>query len=193
MSDDIWFGIHAPPEGKTFDDMKFIARTVEEAGFNLLTMTDHFMHMRDPNGPSNHPLECWTTLAGLAAVTNKIKLGPLVTCYAYRLPTVLAKMATTVDIISNGRLILGLGAGNSMMNEVEFKGFLGRFPDTPERLRGLRETAEICKQMLSNERSSYHGKIYQVDNVLNLPQPIQKPVPLLIGGRGEKCRDYCLF
>ena len=83
---------------------------MEESGFDLLTITDHLMNMRDPNGVNNHPLECWTTLAGLASVTETIKLGPLVSCYGYRRPSILAKMATTVDIISDGRLIFGIGA-----------------------------------------------------------------------------------
>ena len=186
MLSDIWFGIHAPPEGRNFDDMKSICKTVEESGFNLFTITDHLMNMRNPNGPNNHPLECWTTLAGLAAVTNKIKLGPLVSCYGYRRPTVLAKMATTVDIISNGRLIFGIGAGSNRINETEFKGFFGRFPPAKERLRGLRETVKICKKMFTNERTTYHGKLYQVDNVLNSPKPIQRPIPIMVGGGGEE-------
>jgi alkanesulfonate monooxygenase SsuD/methylene tetrahydromethanopterin reductase-like flavin-dependent oxidoreductase (luciferase family) len=186
MARDVWFGVHVPPEGKDFDEMKSICKRVEKSGFELFTITDHFLNMQDPNGPSNHPLECWTTLAGLAAVTSKIKLAPLVTCYKYRRPTVLAKMATTVDIISNGRLILGIGAGNAGRNEAEFKTFFNGFPSNKERLRGLRETAEICKKMFAGQRTTYHGKLYRVDNVLNSPQPVQKPIPIMIGGRGEK-------
>ena len=183
MSNNTWFEVHAPPEGKNFEEMKKICQTSEASGFDLFTLTDHLMNMGNPNGPDNHPLECWTTLAGLAAVTDRIKLGTLVTCYAYRLPTILAKMATTVDIISGGRLIFGIGAG---WHEEEFKGFLGRFPPPGERLRGLRETVEICKSMFTQERTTYHGKMYQFDNVLNSPQPVQKPIPILIGGAGEK-------
>lgn len=183
MSKNIWFGIHVSPEGRDFEEMKRICLAVEEAGFDLFTITDHFMNMRNPNEIGNHPLECWTTLAGLAATTKKIKLAPLVSCYGYRRPTVLAKMATTVDIISGGRLIFGIGAG---WHEDEFKGFMGRFPSVRERLRGLQETVEICKVMFSNERSTYHGKLYTVNNILNSPQPIQKPMPVMIGGGGEK-------
>ena len=183
MSKDIWFGVHVPPEGRDFEEMKSICLAVEEAGFDLFTMTDHFMNMRNPNNPGNHPLECWTTLAALACVTNKIKLAPLVSCYGYRRPTVLAKMATTVDIISGGRLIFGIGAG---WHEEEFNGFMNRFPPVRERLKGLRETVEICKAMFSNERSTYNGKLYKVNNILNSPQPVQKPMPIMIGGGGEK-------
>jgi len=177
------FGIHAPPEGRDFIEMKRICLAVEAAGFDLFSTTDHFMNMRNPEGPGNHPLECWTTLAGLATVTTRIKLAPLVSCYAYRRPTVLAKMATTVDIISGGRLIFGIGAG---WHEAEFNGFMGGFPPARERLQGLRETVEICKAMFSNERSTYRGKLYRVNNILNSPQPVQKPMPIMVGGGGEK-------
>jgi len=141
------------------------------------------MNMWNPKGPENHPLECWTLLSSIAAVTKRVKLGPLVGCYGYRRPTVLAKMATSVDIISGGRLVFGIGAG---WHEDEFNGFMGRFPPTAERLRGLRETIEICRGMFSDEHFTYKGKLYEVENVLNKPQPIQKPVPIMVGGGGEK-------
>jgi F420-dependent oxidoreductase-like protein len=183
MPKEIWFGIHAPPEGRNFEETRQICQAAEEAGFDLFTITDHFMNMRNPNGETNHPLESWTTLAALAAVTKKIKLGTLVTCYAYRRPTVLAKMATTVDIISGGRLIFGIGAG---WHEEEFSGFMDRFPPAKERLQGLRETVKICKSMFTNERTTHHGKLYSVNNVLNSPQPVQRPIPIMVGGSGEK-------
>jgi len=183
MSTRIWFGIHAPPEGRDFAETKHICQTAEEMGFDLFTITDHFMNMRNPYGVGNHPLESWTTLAALAAVTRKIKLATLVSCYAYRRPTVLAKMATTVDIISGGRLILGVGAG---WHEEEFKGFIGDFPSSKERLRGLRETIEICKAMFTSEHTTYNGRLYSISNVLNSPQPVQRPIPIMVGGSGEK-------
>ena len=183
MTTDIWFGVHVPPEGRDFQEMQHICQSIEAMGYDLFTITDHFMNMRNPEDSSNHPLECWTTLAGLAAVTDRIKLGPLVSCYGYRRPTVLAKMATTVDIISHGRLIMGLGAG---WHEAEFQGFMDSFPSIPKRLRGLRETINICTRMFRQERTSYNGQLYHVNNVLNAPQPVQSPIPLLIGGGGEQ-------
>ena len=165
MARDVWFGVHLPPEGRTFEYMRKACTDVEANGYDLFTMTDHFMNMANPRGVGGHPLECWTTLAALAAVTRRIRLGPLVGCYAYRLPTVLAKMATTVDVISDGRLVLGLGAG---WHEDEFYGFMGGFPPVPERMRGLRETLEICTGMLGQERFSFEEKLYKFSSELRI-------------------------
>lgn len=181
--DDVIFGLHVAPEGRDFKEVKSICLEAEELGFDLFTITDHFMNMAQPDGPANHPLECWSTLAGLAAVTDKIRLGPLVSCYYYRLPTILAKMATTVDIISNGRLIFGIGAG---WHQKEFESFMGRFPSVKERMTGLEETIQICSSMFRNEWTSFKGKLYQVENVLNSPLPIQRPPRIMVGGGGEK-------
>jgi len=167
--------------------MKNVCLEAERLGFDLFTVVDHSIAQWPLKDRDNNPLESWTTLAGLAAVTNRIRLGPLVSCYAYRRPTVLAKMATTIDIISNGRLVFGIGAGSSHGWQVqEFNSFMGRFPPTRERLRGLEETVEICKGMFTSERTTYHGRLYKVDDALNSPQPIQKPIPIMIGGGGER-------
>jgi len=179
----ISIAVHIPPEGKNFEEMKTLCLTAEKLGFDLFTITDHFMNMANPKGKENHPLECWTTLAGLAAVTNKILLAPLVACVHYRHPTVLAKMATTVDIISNGRLIFGIGAG---WHQEEFLGFLGRFPSVKERLDGLEDAVIICKSMFENEYTTYKGKIYSAKNTLNSPRPVRGYIPIMIGGRGER-------
>ena len=181
MPDNIRFGVHVGTEGWNFERVKDFCIEAETLGFDFFTDMDHLMNQWDPQAEG--PLECWTTLAGLAAVTNKIKLGPLVSCYGYHRPTMLAKMATTIDIISNGRLIFGLGAG---WHETEFKGFTGRFPSTRERMRGLEESLEICRSMFSNEWTTYHGRIYEVDNVQNKPQPVQRHIPIMVGGAGEK-------
>lgn len=180
---DILFGFSTTPEGRDFKELKSLCVGAEKLGFDLFSISDHFMNMANPDGPDRHPLECWSTLAGLAAVTSKIMLAPLVSCYHYRHPTVLAKMATTVDIISNGRLIFGIGAG---WHETEFKGYFGRFPPVSERMLGLEETIQICKSMFTHERTSFAGKLYHVDNVLNSPPPVQKPIPIMVGGGGER-------
>jgi len=198
MGSDVSFGAFIWPEGRDFAEMKRYCLRAEALNYNLFMITDHFMNMRAPNRPDRHPLECWTTLAGLAAVTQKIRLGPLVSCYAYRAPPVLAKTATTVDIISGGRLVFGIGAG---WHETEFKGYFGRYPPDRERLDGLEEAVEICKHMFRNERTTYHGKLFTVENALNSPQPVQDPLPILVGGGGEKRTlkivakhaDFCHF
>jgi alkanesulfonate monooxygenase SsuD/methylene tetrahydromethanopterin reductase-like flavin-dependent oxidoreductase (luciferase family) len=175
------FGVHVNQEGLDFEKVKNLCLEAESLGYDFVTIMDHFMNQYIPQGKSS--IECWTTLAGLAAVTKKIKLGPLVSCYGYHRPTILAKMATTIDIISNGRLIFGIGAG---WHEAEFKGFIGRFPSIRERMRGLEESVEICRSMFSNEWTTYHGRLFDVDNVQNKPQPVQKHIPIMIGGSGEK-------
>jgi F420-dependent oxidoreductase-like protein len=177
------FGIHAPPEGKDFNAIKTLCQTAERLNYDLFTVTDHFMNMANPAGPQNHPLESWSTLAGLAAVTSRIKLGTLVSCANYRQPTVLAKMATTVDIISGGRLLFGIGAG---WHEAEFEGYFGRFPSARDRLDGLEDAIQICRSMFTNERTSFKGKIYSATSTLNSPPPVQKSIPILVGGSGEK-------
>ena len=182
MNNDVWFGYHVTSEGLNFEKMKNICLTAEDVGIDLFTTTDHFMNMMNPLGKKNHPLECWTLLAGLAAVTNKIRLGPLVSCYGYRAPTLLAKIATSVDIISNGRLVMGLGAG---WHEAEFKGFYGKFPPTKERIQGFEDTLAIVHSMFRNEYTSYNGKIFTVENVLNSPLPVQKKVPMMTGVFGD--------
>jgi alkanesulfonate monooxygenase SsuD/methylene tetrahydromethanopterin reductase-like flavin-dependent oxidoreductase (luciferase family) len=162
--------------------MKNICLRAEDIGLDLFTSTDHLMNMMNPMGKENHPLECWTLLAGLAAVTKKIRLGPLVSCYGYRAPTLLAKIATSVDIISNGRLVMGLGAG---WHQAEFNGFFGRFPPAKERIQGFEDTLAIVYSMLRNEHTTYNGKIFSADNTLNSPPPIQKEVPIMAGVFGN--------
>ena len=183
MTEEIWFGYHLPPEGTGFEGMKNACLTAEKVGLDLFTTTDHFMNMANPMGEENHPLECWTLLGALAAITSKIRLGPLVSCYGYRAPTLLGKIATTVDIISNGRFVMGLGAG---WHEPEFKGFYGRFPPTKERLQGFEDTLAIVHSMFKNEHTTYKGKFFSTENTLNSPRPIQEHVPLMVGAFGEK-------
>ncbi|MFW9864190.1 MAG: LLM class flavin-dependent oxidoreductase [Candidatus Thorarchaeota archaeon] len=180
MPDEIWFGINESGESRDFETMKQMCQAAEDCGLDFFSIPDHFM---DPGTGRGPPLECWTTLAGLAGVTERIKLAPLVSCYGYREPTLLGRMATTIDIISNGRLILGLGAG---WHEQEFKAYFSRFPSVTERMRGLEETVEICRGMFTNEKSNYKGKLYQYRDVQNSPPPVQKHIPILVGGGGEK-------
>lgn len=142
-------------------------------------------------------LECFTTLGAIAAATERIRLGALVAGVPYRNPALLAKINITLDVISHGRCIVGLGAS---WHEEEFRSHGWRFPSVKERLAGLEEAIQIVDAMLTQRRASYQGKLYTIDQALNHPLPVQKPrPPLLIGGSGEQrtlrlvaqYADYC--
>ncbi len=171
------FGVHRSPVGD-IHTLKDTCLMVEKLGYDLITIWEHFIN------PYGVPaLDCWSVLSVLADVTNEIQLGPLVSCVNFRHPTVLAKMATTVDIISNGRLVMGLGAG---WLQEEFEEFFGRFPPIKERLDGLEDAARITKGMFENERTSYEGLVYSAHNTLNVPGPVRGTIPIIIGGVGER-------
>lgn len=143
-------------------------------------------HMRGRAYPPVQPMECWTALAGLAEATEKIQLGSLVSCVHFRHPTILAKMAATIDKISEGRIILGLGAG---WLKKEFESFIGEFPSVKERLDGLEDAAIICKSLLEEEYTAYEGKLYSARDIprnRSIPSPVKGFIPIMIGGSGEK-------
>ncbi|HEY9287049.1 MAG TPA: LLM class F420-dependent oxidoreductase [Candidatus Dormibacteraeota bacterium] len=187
----VFFGYHMPnytfpgiTNESLFDRVAANARAAERAGFDLVTVMDHFYQI-GPVGPETDPmLEAYTTLAGLARETTKVKLATLVTGVIYRNPAVLAKQVTTLDIISRGRAILGIGAA---WNESESNGFGIDFPPIGQRMDRLDEAVTIAKLMFTEERPSFEGKYYRIDRVINSPRPIQKGGPkILIGGGGEK-------
>jgi len=177
------FGIHFHPEVVDFSTIRDLCQRAEKTNYELFTITDHFLNMENPKGLENHPLESWTTLAALSALTDKIQLGTLVSCAHYRQPTVLAKMATTVDVISKGRLIFGIGAG---WYRDEFESFLGNFPTAKKRITGLEEAVQICKSMFENVNTTFTGSLYSARNTLNLPKPVRGRIPIMVGGAGEK-------
>jgi len=128
--------------------------------------------------------ECWTSIAALARDTSRVRLGQIVTCNSYRNPALLAKMASTVDVLSHGRLDFGIGAG---WYEEEYAAYGYSFPGAHERLERLREAVEIILQMWTQEEAHFEGTYYQVRGAINQPKGIQQPhIPLLIGGGGEK-------
>jgi F420-dependent oxidoreductase-like protein len=187
----IFFGFHMPnfsfpgvPDDRLFDRVVENAKAAEAAGFDLVTVMDHFYQIRGI-GPETEPmLEAWTTLAGLAAQTTRVRLSTLVTGVTYRNPALLAKTATTLDIISKGRAILGIGAA---WNEDEHVGHGFEFPPIGERMDRLDEALTIIKLMFTEERPSFQGKHYRIENALNRPRPIQPGGPkILVGGGGEK-------
>ena len=186
-----WFGYHIPnytfrdlPPEKTFDRVAELAQAAENAGFGLVTVMDHLYQIKGV-GPETDPmLEAWTTLGGLAARTKKVRLGTLVTGVTYRNPAMLAKMVTTLDVMSGGRAILGLGAA---WNEDEHRGYGFEFPPVKERMDRLDEALTICRAMFSEERPSFEGRYYRIERALNSPRPIQDGGPrILVGGGGEQ-------
>jgi F420-dependent oxidoreductase-like protein len=161
-----------------------VARTADEQGFDYVAVMDHFFQIASV-GPSNHEmLEAYTTLGFLAAHTTRAKLLTVVTGAHYRRPGLLAKIVTTLDVLSQGRAWLGIGAG---WNEEESLGLGLGFPPVAERFELLEETLQICLQMWRGDDVPYEGKHFQLTRPLNSPQSLQVPhPPIMIGGGGEK-------
>src|SRR5882672_8650287 len=185
------FGFHMPnytfkgtPDTGLFDRVVEQARAAEAAGFDLVTVMDHFYQIRGIGRDTEPMLEAYTTLSALAASTSRVKLGTLVTGVTYRNPAILAKQVTTLDVISKGRAILGIGAA---WNEEEHKGYGIEFPPIGRRMDRLDEALTIARLMFTEERPSFQGKYYRIDRALNVPRPIQPGGPkILVGGGGER-------
>ena len=165
-----------------YETMTRCAREAEAAGFDAIFLYDHFHTVPLPRIES--VFECWTSMAALARDTTSIRLGQMVTCNSYRPPALLAKMASCVDVMSHGRLILGLGAG---WYQPEYEAYGYEYPDTPERLRMLREALQVLKEMWTQDETRFEGRHYRLRGAINEPKPVQKPhPPIWIGGGGEK-------
>lgn len=186
-----FFGFHMPTftfpgvtNDRLFDRVVENAKAAENTGFDLVTVMDHFYQIRGI-GPETEPMmEAYTTLSALATQTSRVKLGTLVTGVTYRNPALLAKQVTTLDVISNGRAILGIGAA---WNEDEHQGYGIEFPPISERMDRLGEALTIAKLMFTKERPSFEGTYYRIDRALNVPRPVQPGGPkILIGGGGER-------
>jgi len=161
-----------------------IATTAEAAGFHSLWVMDHFFQISMIGPPEQEMLEGYTTLSYLAALTRKIKLGTMVTGVVYRYPGILIKTVTTLDILSNGRAYLGIGAA---WNEQESKGLGVPFPPLGARFEMLEETLQIAKQMWSGRQEAYRGRHYHLERTLCSPAPLSRPhPPILVAGGGEK-------
>ncbi len=161
-----------------------IAQRAELAGVDRISVMDHVWQI-GPIGPPDHDmLEAYTALGWLAAKTERVKLLTMVTAVVYREPGLLAKAMSTLDVLSGGRAILGIGAA---WNEDEARGLGLPFPPTAERFERLEEAILICKQMWSDDDGPFDGKHYRLARTLNAPQPLARPrPPILIGGAGEK-------
>lgn len=183
-------GLHLPdftyPDGPRYlgRDLALIAKTAEEVGFDRLSVMDHVWQIFMVGPPDHEMLEAYTTLGYLAGQTNSITLLTLVTGCVYRPPGLLAKAVTSLDVLSGGRAMLGIGAA---WNEEEAVGLGLPFPPTAERFERLEETLQICRQMFAGEDKEYAGKHYRLERTLNSPLPLTTPRPrILIGGSGEK-------
>ncbi|MGA8842187.1 MAG: LLM class F420-dependent oxidoreductase [Nitrososphaeraceae archaeon] len=167
------------------DSIMKLATSAENNGFDSFWVMDHFHQIPMIGKPEEPMLESWTTLSVLAGLTTKIKLGTLVTGIIYRHPTILAKIAATLDVLSKGRLFMGIGAA---WNEDESHAYGIYFPPANERLSRLEEAIQIIRKMWTEEPyASFNGKYYQIHNAYCNPKPIQKPSPpILVGGSGER-------
>jgi F420-dependent oxidoreductase-like protein len=165
-------------------DLARVVESADQAGFDRISVMDHVWQIHMIGPPEHEMLEAYTTLGYLAAHTERAKLMTLVTGVVYRSPGLLAKIITTLDVLSGGRAWLGVGAA---WNEEEARGLDLSFPPTAERFERLEEALQICLQMWSDDDGPYHGKYYQLGRTLNSPQALTKPhPPILIGGSGEK-------
>ncbi len=173
----LWIGTEQP-----WPDVRRTAALAEATGWDGVYLADHFMPNDEPAGLQPR-LEAWTTLAALAAVTERLRLGVLVSGNTYRHPAVLAKMAATTDRVSNGRLVLGLGAGWQVS---EHHAYGIELPEIPERLARLEEACEVVRLLLSRERSDFEGSYYRLADAPCEPKPLQSPLPLLLGVSGER-------
>lgn len=174
------FFLFLPQAGAGYSMLRERALAVEAAGYDGLWLTDHFF----ASGlPDLDYLEGWTALSGLAEATESLRLGVMVTCQSYRNPALLAKVAATADHISSGRLELGIGAG---WMEEEYRAYGWEFPPVGVRLAQLEETLEIITGMYANPAFTFEGAHYRVTDAPCAPKPIQKPLPITIGGAGRK-------
>ena len=175
------FGIQLHPQYVTWDDLRETGLLVDRLGYDYLMTWDHFVPLiGDATGPN---LEGWQILAAWGAVTKNVKIGMLVTGNTYRHPAVLANMAVTLDHITNGRAILGLGGA---WHEAEHKMYGIPFDTVPIRLAKLREASRIIRSLLDNERTTFAGKHYTITDAICEPKPVQGRLPLMIGGGGEQ-------
>jgi F420-dependent oxidoreductase-like protein len=170
--------------GSLFDGVLALAGAAEATGFDSVWVMDHFFQLPPLGGPAAAMLDSYTLLGALAARTERVRLGALVSGVTYRNPAHLAKIVTTLDVISAGRAILGLGAA---WYDVEHDGLGFEFPPAGERLDRLEEALQVCRAMFTEEAPSFHGAYYRIREARNVPPPVQPGGPtILVGGGGEK-------
>jgi F420-dependent oxidoreductase-like protein len=167
-----------------FQRVSDIAVTAEQAGFDTVMVMDHFYQLPLLGPPDHEMMEAYTLLGALAARTEKVRLGTLVTGVTYRNPAILAKIVTTLDVISGGRAFLGIGAA---WFDVEHDALGVDFPPVRERMDRLEEAIQICRAMFRGERPTFEGTYYRTNDAINVPAPIRPGgPPIMVGGQGEK-------
>jgi F420-dependent oxidoreductase-like protein len=167
-----------------FEDVCAHATAAEASGFESVWVMDHFWQLPALGGPDEPILEAYTLLGALAARTERVSLGTLVTGVTYRNPALLAKIVTTLDVISNGRAILGIGAA---WYEEEHEGLGFGFPGTRERMDRLEEAVQICRAMFRDDHPTFSGRYYRTADARNVPRPVRAGgPPIMIGGSGER-------
>lgn len=183
------FGVQLPnfsgfDSADLFDHIAGLATTAEESGFDSVWVMDHFFQLPPLGGPDQPMLEAYTLLGALAARTRRVQLGTLVTGVTYRHPGILAKMVTTLDIVSRGRAILGIGGA---WYDVEHTGLGIDYPTDRVRLDMLEEAVQVCRAMFTGDDVSFVGQHFRLEHARNLPRPVQAGGPkIMIGGGGEK-------
>ncbi len=173
-----FYAFQAETPNDYYDHLKAIVLECERLGYNAVWLDDHLMY-------NNWPiLESWTTLAALSSLTSRIRLGTMVSCNQHRNPALLAKTTATLDVLSNGRLEFGIGAG---VQEAEHVAYGFDFPKLEYRAERLGEALEVIKRLWMQEKATYNGKHYTLNEAVCEPKPIQKPhPPITVGGNGEK-------
>jgi F420-dependent oxidoreductase-like protein len=175
------FGLFFPQVGLPFAAIRERAQLADRLGFDSVLFVDH---MWARGLPDVDHFECWTLMTAIAMSTQRLRVGALVLCNSYRNPALLAKMASSLDVISGGRLVLGVGAG--WMDE-EYRAYGYPFPNVRTRIEQLDEALDVMKRLFTQPRASYQGKYYAVEDAPHLPRPLQQPhPPILIGGAGEQ-------
>jgi len=184
------FGLQIPnfttdtTPGALFEGVVAMATAAEEAGYDSVWVMDHFYQLPPLGGPSQPMLDSYTLLGALATQTSRVRLGTMVTGVTYRNPAHLAKIVTTLDVLSAGRAILGIGAA---WYDVEHEGLGFDFPPAGERLDRLEEALQICRAMFTEEAPTFEGRYYRIHEASNVPAPVQPGGPMiLVGGGGEK-------
>jgi F420-dependent oxidoreductase-like protein len=176
----VHFGVALPQFGAGWAQAREVAHAADEAGLDSVWVVDHLIGIPIEQDPV---LEAWTEIAAVGALTRRVRIGQLVLCVSFRHPPLLAKMAATLDAVTGGRLILGLGAG---WHPGEYAQYGYAMPPIGTRLAQLDEACTILRRLWTEERTTFVGRHYRVEEAVLAPKPVQPRLPLLLGGGGER-------